>query len=313
MYLKRREKIVNIIDEKNLNTKSIFLSILGNANVGKSSLLNMILGKKISIVSPKPQTTRNRINGIYTDGRIQIVFTDIPGFLSPKTTLEHYMNHEIYSAAKGSDACLYMIEAGKNLLPREKIAIEKLKKMKIPIVVAINKIDLVKNKPLLLKQIDEISQEFLGSDILLVSARTGSGVNELLDKVKKLAKPSVFYFENDKCTDQSEGNIIREIIREKLLYFLDKEVPHGVAVVVDSIEKSRENKLNISCVIYCERDGHKGIIVGKHGLMIKKIGIFARKDIESFTKMKVNLNIWVKTKKNWKNKESVLKELGYTV
>lgn len=305
----RRIKIETI--KQNGTQKTVFLSILGRPNAGKSSLLNMLVNKKISIVCSKPQTTRTRINGILTDKNTQIVFTDVPGFLSPKTVLDDYMKKEIDSAIMGSDAYLYLVEARDGLSKIDKNILEKIKKIKKPSIVAINKVDLIKNKSFLLKQMKELGDIFNNSEILLVSAKTGYGKEQLIDKIKELAVPSVFYFPSEECTDQSETKMIEEIIREKILCFLDKEVPHGMAVYIDYMNKRKNNLIDINATILCQRDSHKGIIIGKNGLMLKKIGTYSRIDIEKNLCNKVNLKLWVKIKENWKNKEGVLRELGY--
>lgn len=299
-------------DEKEkVRTKSVFLAILGRPNAGKSSLLNMLMNKKISIVCSKPQTTRSRVNGILTDEDTQVVFMDIPGFLEPKTVLDDCMEKEIDNAIKGADAYLYLVEAKNELSRIDKIMLGNLKKLEKPALVAINKIDLVKHKSSLLEQIKELGDIFDNSEILLISAKTGYGKQLLLDRIKGLAKPSIFYFPSEELTDQSVSKMVEEIVREKTLYFLDKEVPHGIAVFVESMNERKNNLVTINATILCERDSHKGIIIGKGGSMLKKIGTFARADIEKNLGKKVNLKLWVKVKENWKNREGILRELGY--
>lgn len=297
--------------QENVRTKSVFLPILGRPNAGKSSLLNMLMNKKISIVCSKPQTTRSRVNGILTDEDTQVVFMDIPGFLEPKTVLDDCMEKEIDNAIKGADAYLYLVEAKNELSRIDKIMLGNLKKLEKPALVAINKIDLVKHKSYLLKQIKELGDIFDNSEILLISAKTGYGKQLLLDRIKGLAKPSVFYFSSEELTDQSVSKMVEEIVREKTLYFLDKEVPHGIAVFIESMNERKNNLVTINATILCERDSHKGIIIGKGGSMLKKIGTFARAYIEKNLGKKVNLKLWVKVKENWKNREGILRELGY--
>ncbi len=296
---------------ESIKTKSVFLPILGRPNAGKSSLLNMLINKKISIVCPKPQTTRNRVHGILTDKDTQLVFMDVPGFLKPKTVLDDYMEKEIDTAIKGADAYLYLVDAKSGITRIDKMMLGNLKNLKKPSIIAINKIDLVKHKSYLLKQIEELSTIFDDSEILLISAKTGYGKQLLLDKIKEMAKPSIFYFPCEETTDQSVSKMVEEIVREKILYFLDKEIPHGVAVFVEHINKQKNKLTNINATIFCERDSHKGIIIGKNGLMLKKIGTHARADIEKNLCGKVNLQLWVKVKENWKNREGILRELGY--
>lgn len=297
----------------NLSTKSVFLSIVGKPNVGKSSLLNMAVGCKTSIVSSKPQTTRNRIAGVLTEGDTQIVFTDIPGFLNSKTVLDTYMEREIDDTMSGSDACLHVVEAGVKFSSVDESIISKISDLKVPTVLVINKIDLVKNKSRLIGQMKEYIDKFNYSAIVPISAKTGYGRDTLITEIKKLATPSVFYFPEDQVTDQRDVQIISEIIREKALKFLDKEVPHGIAVYVDSVNERDNVIMDINSSIYCERFNHKGIIIGKNGSMLKKIGSCAREDLEKIFGKKVNLKVWVKIKEDWRNKEGLLRMLGYNV
>ena len=294
-----------------LNTKSIFLSIIGEPNVGKSSLLNMAIGFKASIVSPKPQTTRNRINGILTDEDTQIVFTDVPGFLKSKTTLDSYMEKEIYDTMSGSEACLHVVAAGAKFSSIDEKVISKIKNLNIPSILVINKIDLLKNKSLLIEQIKKFMSEFEYFAVVPMSVKTGYGKDALICEIKKLAAPSLFYFPEGEVTDQTDTKVISERIREKILNLLNEEVPHGIAVNVDHIERCKR-MLTIYSSVYCEKSSHKRIIIGKRGSMLKNIGIYAREDLEHIFKKKINLKIWVKVKENWKNKESLLRELGYS-
>ncbi len=296
-----------------MNNKTEFIAIVGKPNVGKSSLLNRILGQKVSIVSKKPQTTRTRIMGVYTQDEVQLVFIDTPGLHKPRTNLGEYMVKSVKDSISGVDTCLLVVNAGEKVLPSDLEFIDKFKCSNIPAVLAINKIDLVTDKTFIIEQIKEYSKMFSFEAVVPLSAKTGDGVSELLDELKKLAVPSEHFFDKDALTDQPERIVAAEIIREKILRLTDKEIPHGTAVVVERM-KDRKNKseiTDIDAVIYCEKNSHKGIIIGKNGSMLKKIGTYARKDMESFFSCKINLNIWVKVKEDWRNRESILRSLGY--
>lgn len=296
-----------------MNNKTEFIAIVGKPNVGKSSLLNRILGQKVSIVSKKPQTTRTRIMGVYTQNEVQLVFIDTPGLHKPRTNLGEYMVKSVKDSISGVDACLLVVNAGEKVLPSDLEFIDKFKCSNIPAVLAINKIDLVTDKTFIIEQIKEYSKMFSFEAVVPLSAKTGDGVSELVDELKKLAVPSEHFFDKDALTDQPERIVAAEIIREKILRLTDKEIPHGTAVVVERM-KDRKNKseiTDIDAVIYCEKNSHKGIIIGKNGSMLKKIGTYARKDMESFFSCKINLNIWVKVKEDWRNRESILRSLGY--
>ena len=296
-----------------MNNKTEFIEIVGKPNVGKSSLLNRILGQKVSIVSKKPQTTRTRIMGVYTQDEVQLVFIDTPGLHKPRTNLGEYMVKSVKDSISGVDNCLLVVNAGEKILPSDLEFIDKFKCSNIPAVLAINKIDLVTDKTFIIEQIKEYSKMFSFEAVVPLSAKTGDGVSELVDELKKLAVPSEHFFDKDALTDQPERIVAAEIIREKILRLTDKEIPHGTAVVVERM-KDRKNKseiTDIDAVIYCEKNSHKGIIIGKNGSMLKKIGTYARKDMESFFSCKINLNIWVKVKEDWRNRESMLRSLGY--
>lgn len=296
-----------------MNNKTEFIAIVGKPNVGKSSLLNRILGQKVSIVSKKPQTTRTRIMGVYTQNEVQLVFIDTPGLHKPRTNLGEYMVKSVKDSISGVDTCLLVVNAGEKVLPSDLEFIDKFKCSNIPAVLAINKIDLVTDKTFIIEQIKEYSKMFSFEAVVPLSAKTGDGISELLDELKKLAVPSEHFFDKDALTDQPERIVAAEIIREKILRLTDKEIPHGTAVVVERM-KDRKNKseiTDIDAVIYCEKNSHKGIIIGKNGSMLKKIGTYARKDMESFFSCKINLNIWVKVKEDWRNRESILRSLGY--
>lgn len=296
-----------------MNNKTEFIAIVGKPNVGKSSLLNRILGKKVSIVSKKPQTTRTRIMGVYTQNEIQLVFIDTPGLHKPRTNLGEYMVKSVRESINGVDTCLLVVNTGEEILSSDIEFMDKFKISKIPAVLAINKIDLALDKSYIIKQIKEYSKRFNFEAIIPLSAKTGDGVDELIDELKKLAIPSEHFFDSDALTDQPERVVASEIIREKILRLTDKEIPHGTAVIVERMQERQDKPeiTDIDAVIYCEKNSHKGIIIGKNGSMLKKIGSYARRDMESFFACKINLNIWVKVKEDWRNRESVLRSLGY--
>ena len=284
----------------NTQTKSAFIAITGKPNVGKSSLLNTLLGQKIAIVSNKPQTTRTRIMGVLTEDSTQFVFIDTPGLHKPKTSLGKYMVKSINESVAGVDVCVLVVEAGRSMQDSEKELIERFKALKLPAVLVINKIDLVLDKSLIISQITEFMKEFEFSAVVPLSAKTGDGISSLTSELDKLANVSDFFFDEDTLTDQSERVIVAEMIREKMLRLLDKEIPHGIAVSVEKM-RTREDKpdiIDIDATIYCEKASHKGIIIGKSGSMLKRIGKSAREDIESFFDCKVNLQLWVKVKED---------------
>ena len=297
----------------NTQTKSAFIAITGRPNVGKSSLLNTLLGQKIAIVSNKPQTTRTRIMGVLTKDSTQFVFIDTPGLHKPKTSLGKYMVKSINESVAGVDVCVLVVEAGKSMQDSEKELIKRFKALKLPAVLVINKIDLVLDKSLIISQITEFMKEFEFSAVIPLSAKTGDGISSLTSELDKLANVSDFFFDEDTLTDQPERVIVAEMIREKMLRLLDKEIPHGIAVSVEKM-RTRENKpdiIDIDATIYCEKASHKGIIIGKSGSMLKRIGKSAREDIESFFDCKVNLQLWVKVKEDWRNREGLLKNFGF--
>ena len=294
-----------------MNTTTAFIAIVGCPNVGKSSLLNQILGQKIAIVSSKPQTTRTKIMGVLTRGACQLVFTDTPGYHRPKNKLGENMVRAVTDSIGGVDACLFVVEAEGDIKPGELELIEKFKKLDIPVILAINKIDMLKDMTAILARINEFVSLYDFTAIVPISAVKGIAVEELLDELENLAQPSVHFFPDDTLTDQPERVIAGEIIREKLLRLLDKEVPHGVAV---SIEKMRERDdsdiLDIEAIIYCERESHKGIIIGKNGAMLKKVSTYARQDMEKFFDCHINLQCWVKVKEGWRDREGLIHNFG---
>ena len=300
------------MSENNFNDKSAFIAIVGRPNVGKSSILNRILGQKITIVSSKPQTTRTRIMGVLTEGETQLVFIDTPGIHKPRTELGKYMVRSIDESVAGVDACLLVTEACRNITDTELKLMEKFEAMGVPAILAINKIDTVKDKSDLMLQIARYSEKYDFDAVVPVSAQTGSGIDQLKDELKKQAQEGRHLFDEDTITDQPERVLAAEMIREKMLRLLDKEIPHGTAVVIERM-KTRDDKdiIDMDATIYCEKASHKGIIIGKGGSMLKKIGTYARQDMEAFFNCKVNLTMWVKVKEDWRNRENLLRSFGY--
>lgn len=293
--------------------KSAFIAIVGRPNVGKSSLLNVLLGQKVAIVSQKPQTTRNRIMGVLTDGGIQLVFIDTPGLLKPRNKLGEYMVKSVLESVSGVDACALVVEAGDKVSPATLSLIEKFKSLSMRAVLVINKIDLLPDKSALIPQIEELTKLYEFEAVVPVSAKTGNGVPDLAAELKKLAEEGEHFFDEDTLTDQPERVIASEIVREKLLRLLEREVPHGVAVVVESMKERNEGEpiTDITATIYCEKDSHKGIIIGKNGDMLKRVGTYARQDMEQFFGCKINLQLWVRVKEDWRNREAALRSFGY--
>ncbi len=300
------------MSNNNLNDKSAFIAIVGRPNVGKSSILNKMLGQKIAIVSSKPQTTRTRIMGVLTEKETQLVFIDTPGIHKPRTELGKYMVKSVNESVSGVDACLLVTEACKDITDTELKLIEKFKAMDVPAILAINKIDTVKEKSDLMLQIARYSENFDFEAVVPVSAQNNSGIDDLKNELKNLAQEGGHLFDEDTLTDQPERVLAAEMIREKMLRLLDKEIPHGTAVVVERM-RTREDKdiIDMDATIYCERDSHKGIIIGKQGAMLKKIGSYARQDMEAFFNCKVNLTMWVKVKEDWRNREGLLRSFGF--
>ncbi len=291
--------------------KTAFIAIVGKPNVGKSSILNRLLGQKIAIVSDKPQTTRTRIMGVLTLGETQLVFTDTPGFHRPKTKLGEKMVKAVSDSISGVDACLFVVEPEGELRETEKELIEKFKQLKMPTVLAINKIDTVIDKSVIMTRILELTKEYNFEAIVPVSAAKSDGLDALTDELKALAIPSEHFFPDDTLTDQPERVIASEIIREKMLRLLDKEIPHGVAVSIEKMrERSDTDLMDVEATIYCERESHKGIIIGKKGACLKKISTYARQDMEKFFACRINLQCWVKVKDDWRNREGLIHNFG---
>lgn len=296
----------------NFNDKSAFIAIIGRPNVGKSSILNKLLGQKVAIVSSKPQTTRTRIIGVLTEGKDQLVFLDTPGMHKPKNSLGDYMVRSINESVAGVDACLLVTEAGQEIRENERMLIEKVKKLDLPCVLAINKTDTINDKEVILEQIIKYSKEMDFDAIVPVSAETGSKLDELKEELKKFTSEGGHFFPDDTLTDQPEKVLAAEMIREKILRLTEKEIPHGTAVVIERMKmRDDKNLMDIDATIYCERDTHKGILIGKKGAMLKKISTYARQDMENFFGCKVNLKTWIKVKEDWRNKENLMRSFGF--
>lgn len=296
----------------NFNDKSAFIAIIGRPNVGKSSILNKLLGQKVAIVSSKPQTTRTRIMGVLTEGKDQLVFLDTPGMHKPKNSLGDYMVRSINESVAGVDACLLVTEAGQEIRENERMLIEKVKKLDLPCVLAINKTDTINDKEVILEQIIKYSKEMNFDAIVPVSAETGSKLDELKEELKKFTSEGGHFFPDDTLTDQPEKVLAAEMIREKILRLTEKEIPHGTAVVIERMKmRDDKNLMDIDATIYCERDTHKGILIGKKGAMLKKISTYARQDMENFFGCKVNLKTWIKVKEDWRNKENLMRSFGF--
>ena len=292
------------------NTKAAMITICGRPNVGKSTLTNALVGEKIAIVSNKPQTTRNRITAIVSRGNTQFVLMDTPGFHKPRTRLGDYMVNVVKESVADVDAVLLLVEPVAAIGPQEEELIQRLKTTGAPAILVINKIDTV-DKTRLLSVMALYAQAFDFDAVIPVSAKTGEGLEELMDEMEKYALEGPHLFPDDMITDQPERQICAELVREKLLQCLDKEIPHGTAVEVTKFSERDNGIIDLEVTIYCEKDSHKGIIIGKKGAMLKKIGELARTDIEAFMGTKVYLQTWVKVKENWRDSLAQLRNFGF--
>ena len=297
------------METNNAQYKSGFVSLIGRPNVGKSTLMNSLIGQKIAITSNKPQTTRNRIQTVYTDDRGQIVFLDTPGIHKAKNKLGNYMVNAAQRTISEVDVILWLVEPTTYIGAGERHIIEQLKKTNTPVILVINKIDTVK-KDEILAFIEAYRHELDFAEVVPVSALKKKNTEVLIDCILKYLPYGMPFYDEDTVTDQPQRQIAAELIREKVLRSIDEEIPHGVAVAIDSM-KWNKNICHIDATIVCERDSHKGIIIGKQGSMLKKIGTLARREIEDMLECQVNLQLWVKVKKDWRDSDFLLKNFGY--
>ena len=294
-----------------MNTKTAIITIAGRPNVGKSTLINHLVGEKIAIVSNKPQTTRNRICGIRTRDHMQFVFVDTPGYHKARTKLGDYMVNTVRESISDVDATLLVVEPIASVGSQEQALIEKIQATRCPSILVINKIDTVE-KDKLLEVIAVYSQAAAFDAIIPICAKTGEGIDVLLSECEKYAVEGPFLFPDDVTTDQPERQVMAEIIREKLLWCLEREVPHGTAVEITTFSERDNGIIDIDATIYCEKASHKGIIIGKNGAMLKKISSMARADCEKFMGTKVYLTTWVKVKENWRDSDFLVRNFGYS-
>ncbi|OUP48846.1 GTPase Era [Lachnoclostridium sp. An181] len=291
------------------NLKSGFVTLIGRPNVGKSTLMNYLIGQKIAITSKKPQTTRNRIQTVLTREEGQIVFVDTPGIHKAKNKLGEYMVNVAKRTLNEVDVVLWLVEPATFIGAGEKHIVEQIKKVTTPVILVINKVDMVKKEEIL-AIIDAYRKLYDFAEIVPVSARCGDNTEELLRVIFKYLPYGPMFYDEDTVTDQPERQIVAEIIREKALHSLNEEIPHGIAVCIDQM-KARKKVMDIDATIICERDSHKGIIIGKQGSMLKKIGSTARFEIEKMLDCQVNLKLWVKVKKDWRDSDFLIKNFGY--
>lgn len=295
-----------------MNTKSAFVAIVGRPNVGKSSLMNTIVGEKVAIVSPKPQTTRTRITGILTREETQLVFIDTPGIHAPKTKLSDYMVKQVRESVADVDVAVLMTEPTGPISPSERELVESFRVRKLPALLAVNKIDTLTRKEDMMPKIQAFAALYEFDEVVPISVLRNDGVEILLDKLGCYAADGPHFFDDDAYTDQPERVIVGEIIREKLLNNLQDELPHGLAVVITSMkERESGNFLDIHADIVCEKKSHKGMIIGKQGAMLKKIGSQARAEIEAFLACRINLQLWVRIKDDWRNRDGLIRQLGF--
>lgn len=294
-------------------TKTVFVSIVGQTNAGKSSLLNSIIGEKIAAVSDKTQTTRTRITGILTEGELQYVFMDTPGVHKGKNKLSGYMMKTVEESISGIDAIIMVHDITKRITDQEEKLVKSFGK-KTPVILVLNKIDLIENKEEIAAKIASVMQLHDFADIIPISVTENDGVEIVKECVSKYATEGPHYFPDEKFTDQPERVLAGEMVREQILHLMRDEVPHGIAVTIEDMSERTtsggEDILDISAVIYCERDSHKGMVIGKNGAMLKKIGQGARASLENFFRIKVNLQCWVKVKEDWRNKEGLIRNFG---
>ncbi len=290
--------------------KSAFVAIVGRPNAGKSTILNSFVGEKLAAISSKPQTTRTKITGIITEDDYQLVFVDTPGVHLPKTRLGDYMNKSAMGAINGVDAAVLTVDAARDPGAAEEKIVSELRAQKVPTILAVNKIDKVAYEALL-PLIDTYSKMMDFETVIPVSATKGDGMDKLFDEIKKHLVPGPMFYPEDMITDKTEREIAAEILREKLLRLLEQEIPHGIAVEIEEM-KDEENIIKISANIFCEKSSHKAIVIGKKGDMLKKIGTYAREDMEKFFGKKIFLQLWVKIRDDWRNNNFMLKNMGFS-
>lgn len=292
-------------------TKSCFAAIVGKPNAGKSSLINALVGEKVAIVSDKPQTTRTRITGVLTKDFNQFVFIDTPGLHKAKNKLSEYMVKTINESICDVDVAVLVTDMSKEVFSAELKLIESINKSKIPAILLINKIDTIENKEDILSRIAMFTELCDFEAVVPASVINNDGIDILMSELEKFASESPHFFPDDALTDQPERVIIAEIIREKVLNLMRDEIPHGIAVAIDRMHERDNGIIDIDATIICERDSHKGMVIGKGGAMLKKIGSLARVEAESFLNAKINLQCWVKVKNDWRNKEQIIKQFGF--
>lgn len=290
--------------------KSGFAAIIGRPNVGKSTLMNQVIGQKIAIMSDKPQTTRNKIHGVYTTDRYQVVFLDTPGIHKRQSKLGDYMNMTALGTLGEVEAVLFLVDASEGIGGGDRYIAEQLKKVTTPVILVMNKIDKIEPEALL-PLIEEYRKLYDFAEIIPVSAKLGSNVNTLLEQLEKYLPPGPQYYPEDQVTDHPEQFVCAELIREKILHMTREEVPHSIAVTIEDMKVEENGTVYISAVIFVERDSQKGIIIGKQGSLLKEVGRQARQDIQRLLGSKIFLELWVKVKKDWRNQERVLRDLGF--
>ncbi|WP_422660332.1 GTPase Era [Paenibacillus sp. EC2-1] len=290
--------------------KSGFVAIIGRPNVGKSTLMNQVIGQKIAIMSDKPQTTRNKIHGVYTTNDSQVVFLDTPGIHKRQSKLGDYMNQTALGTLGEVEAVLFLIDASEGFGGGDRFIAEQLKQIRTPVILVMNKIDKIEPQALL-PLIEEYRKLHDFAEIVPISARLGNNVNTLLDQIQKYLPAGPQYYPEDQVTDHPEQFVCAELIREKILHMTREEVPHSIAVTIEDMKVEENGTVHISAVIFVERDSQKGIIIGKQGSMLKEVGRQARQDIQRLLGSKIFLELWVKVKKDWRNQERVLRDLGF--
>lgn len=294
-------------------TKSAFVAIVGKPNVGKSSLLNLLVGEKIAIISDKPQTTRTRITGVLTEGEVQLVFIDTPGLHKPKNKLGDYMVKQVTDSVGDVDCAIFVTDPLGEVTEAEQQLIENIRQLHLPAILVINKIDTLTNKEDMVKKMVAISEMYPFEQVVPISVREKDGTDLLLSLIQEQAQEGPHFFPNDALTDQPEKVIAAEIIREKVLQNMRDEIPHGTAVVIERMrERPDKEIMDIDATILCEKSSHKGMIIGKQGSMLKKIASQSREELENFLEVRVNLQCWVKVREDWRNSEFSIRDLGFT-